>query len=533
VWEFVAAMTKIDRRKLLASIALSSATWTVSAATAQQPQGQSAPAAPAPPVPAPRFTYEDVTKRARDLAGAALVPPQSLPEPLAKMDAESWGDIRFRPDRAALSGNGTMFRLQSFHLGAQHRRPITINTIRDGIVTPMAYSSNLFDYGRNKFEKPLPVNTGFAGFRLHFPLNDPRQFDEVFACLGDQFQILGRGQRYGLAAGTLLLPGAGVQQPFLREVWIETPESGAERITFYALVDSEVLTAAYRFDLTPGQTTAVDVRVTLFARKSGVQIGLSPLNSSFFSGENDRRIATDFRPELHNSDGLLMNNGVGEWLWRPLRNPAGIETSSFMDKDPKGFGLAQRDRTFEHYQDLDGAYELRPTYWVEPQGSWGEGLVQLIESPAPDETAQNISAAFVPKATPEPGRPMSFGWRITSGLEMPRLPPLGRSINTYQTQAKAVGAKDPAPPNARRFIIDFAGGDLPYFQSEPKALEVVASTSKGRILQSFVAANPHTKGFRVGVDVQVDPVHVADVRVALNAGGRAITETWTMPWKSE
>ena len=92
-------MTEIDRRRLVASFALASASVLAGKAAAQQPA--TAPAAPASnQPPAARFGYEDVTKRARELAGAAFVPVPPLGEPLSRIDAEAWGDIRFRADKA-------------------------------------------------------------------------------------------------------------------------------------------------------------------------------------------------------------------------------------------------------------------------------------------------------------------------------------------------------------------------------------------------------------------------------------------------
>ena len=224
-------MTEIDRRRLVASFALASASVLAGKAAAQQPA--TAPAAPASnQPPAARFGYEDVTKRARELASAAFVPVPPLGEPLSRIDAEAWGDIRFRADKALFSGNNQLFRLQTFHLGGVHRKPIIVNTIRDGIVTPIPYTPTLFDYGRTKFEKPPGVNTGFAGFRLHFPLNDPRAFDELLAVLGNQIRFLGRGQRFGLATSPPLLAGGEAQQSFVREFWIETPDAGHERAVF-------------------------------------------------------------------------------------------------------------------------------------------------------------------------------------------------------------------------------------------------------------------------------------------------------------
>ena len=522
-------MFQIDRRKLVASLALTGA-WTMAGrASAQQPQ-QTAPNG------ASGFSHEEVLRRARELASAPLSPAPALPEPIAKLDPQAWRDIRFRPERALLANNNGLFRLQAYHLGHLYRRPVTVNTIRDGIATPMPYAANLFDYGATKFEKPLPVNLGFAGFRLNYPLNDPRAFDEAISFLGGSFfRFLGRGQRAGGSTrGLGVIGGAPNEEaPFFREFWIETPEPGADRITIHALLDGETATGAYRFDLRPGLDAMAEVNLTLFPRKAGAKIGLAPLTSMFFTGENDRRAPTDSRAEAHDSDGLLIHTGAGEWLWRPLRNPAATEISAFMGKNVQGFGLIQRDRAFDHYQDLDLAYEQRPSYWVEPIGDWGEGHVELVETPAGDEPSDNISASWVPAVSPEPGKPFSVGYRIWSTLDMAKLSPGGRAIGAWRTQARAQGAKEQAPPNAQRLLVDFAGGDLPFFLTEPASVEVTATASNGRILRSFLTPNPHIKGFRAGLDVQLEPGQSTDLRLFLRNGSRAITETWTTPFKAE
>ena len=533
----------ITRRSLVAGLGALVTGDLASGAGAQTP-----PKAPAVPVPPPaaqpaapppqpvRFSFEEVLRRARDLAGApfdAAVP--ALPEPVAKLDFDAWRDIRFRPDRALLGANGGPFRLQAFHVGHLYKRPVTVNVVRDGLATPIPYAANLFDFGRTKIDKPLPVNLGFAGFRLHYPLNDPKVLDEVVAFVGaSYFRFLGRRHRYGLSARGLAI-GAGGQEefPFFREFWVETPEPGAERVTIYALLDSESLTGAYRFDLFPATESFVDVSVTLFARRPVANLGLAPLTSMFFSGENDRRLPEDFRPELHDSDGLLIHSGTGEWIWRPLRNPAQALTSAFLDKDVRGFGLMQRDRVFEHYQDLDLGYELRPSYWIAPREGWGEGRVELVELPTTDETNDNIVASWAPKDPIEPGKPLSIGYRITAIMDGARLSPGGRAINTYRTVARALGSAEAAVAGSRRFIIDFAGGELPYYLGDPSQVEVVPSTANGRIMRAFLVPNHHTNGFRAGLDVLLEPGQSTDLRAFLKAGSRTLTETWTYPWKAE
>jgi len=524
-------MTDLNRRTLVKCLVMSSA--------ATAPLRFAAPAAAQPaaaPAPA-KFDFEDVVRRARDLATApfdAAIAP--LPEALNKLDFDAWRDIRFRPDKAFLAANGSQFRLQLFHLGHLFKRPVTINIIRDGIPTPIPFTTSLFDYGRTKPEKAIPVNLGFAGFRLHYPLNSPKVFDEAIAFLGaSYFRFLGRDQRYGMSARALAIDAGSDQEefPFFREFWIDTPEAGADRATIYALLDSPSTTGAYRFDLYPGEETAIEISTTLFPRKAGVKFGLAPLSSMFFLGENDHRFNDDFRPELHDSDGLIIHSGTGEWIWRPLRNPAKPETSSFFDHDLKGFGLLQRDRDYEHYQDLDLAYELRPSYFVEPRDSWGEGHVDLVELPTQNETNDNIVASFAPKDSPEPNKPFSYAYRLTASLNLARLSPNGRVINTYQTTAAALGSVEPVAPGSRRFIIDFGGGDLPYYALDPSLVEVVPSTSQGKILRSFLVPNPHVKGFRAAVDVELDAGQSTDLRAFLRTGARALTETWTYPWRAD
>ncbi|MFO1126802.1 MAG: glucan biosynthesis protein [Methylocystis sp.] len=486
-------------------------------------------------VPTPRFGFANVVQRARDLALAPFdaSAPSRLPEPFDALDFDAWRQIRFRRDHDVFAAADGGFRLETFHLGFLYRRPVTVNTIRDGIATPIPYSPALFDYGRLKVERALPVNTGFAGFRLHFPLNEPQVHDEVISFLGaSYFRFLGRDQQYGLSARALCVDAGSDREsfPFFREYWVETPEKGGNHATLYALLDGEAATGAFKFDLLAGQESTLEIQATLFPRQSGMKLGLAPLTSMYLTGENDRRVRDGFRTELHDSDGLLIHNGADEWLWRPLGNPPHERISSFLDSNNRGFGLLQRDRTFESYQDLDLAYENRPSYFVEPVGNWGEGRVELIELPTRDETNDNIVASWVPAKAPEPSAPFVYAYRITAGLELQQLAPNGVVVNTFDAPARALGSTEPVDPESHRFIVDFAGGDLSYYVADPSQIEAVATTSTGRLLRASVAANPHIGGLRALFDVSVKPGQTADLRLFLRAHGRTLTETWTYPW---
>ncbi len=531
-------MAELTRRKLAALFAhsvlahpLLARSACASAALALTIDRSSAQVAPTAP---PQFGYADVVRRARALAATPFDnAPPVLPGPLKNFDFDTWRDIRFRPEKAFLNFPGSLFHLELFHLGHLFLRPVTVNTIRGGIPTPIPYTPDLFDYGHTKLDATLPINLGFAGFRLHFPLNNPAVFDEVIAFLGaSYFRFLSRGQRYGLSARGLAVNagGPGEEFPFFREFWIDTPQPNVAHATIYALLDGAAATGAYRFDLYPGADSAVEVTMTLFPRDSTVKFGLAPLSSMFFIGENDHRYNDDFRRELHDSDGLLINSATGEWIWRPLRNPPSPAVSTFLDHEVHGFGLLQRDRNFDHYQDLDLAYELRPSYFIEPHGSWGDGEIELIELPTSDEASDNIVASFVPKNVPEAGR--NYAYRITSSLSFERLSPNGRVVGTYQTAAKALGSAEPIEPGSHRFIVDFAGGDLAFYAQDPRLVEVVPSTSQGKILRSWIVPNPHINGFRATIDLQLDPGQSTDLRAFLRTGTRALTETWTYPWRA-
>src|SRR6478672_2388773 len=423
-------MYDLSRRALLVSIVAASGARLAAPAVAQT----DAPP-PAAPAPAP-FGYQDVVKRARDLAAApfdSTIPP--LPDGLAALDFDGWRDIRFKSDKPLLGQDGANFRLELFHLGHLYKRPVVVNVLRDGIPAPIPYAANLFDYGRAKLGA-LPINLGFAGFRLRFPINAPHVRDEVIAFLGTSyFRFLGRGQRYGQSARGLAIgaaPRLNEEFPFFREFWIETPDATAEHVVIYGLLDGESATGAFRFDLNPGQETFIDANVTLFARKPTPALGLAPLSSMYFVGKADRRFVEDFRGELHDSDGLLMHTGAGEWIWRPLSNPATPRVSVFLDANPRGFGLLQRDRNFSDYEDLDLAYELRPSYWIEPHEGWGEGRVELVELPTSDETNDNIVVAWAPKQGLDVGKSLVFGYRITSLTMDQSLTPGGRTVATFR-----------------------------------------------------------------------------------------------------
>lgn len=522
---------RVRRRDVLGAMAGIGLGLSAKAALAQAPQ----PSAP-PAQPQRTFSFDDVVKRARDMAAFPFdnAPPK-LPSTLENLTFDQYRDIRFRPDRSFLDKSGTGFRVQLFHPGFIYRRPVVVNLVREGLSTPIAYAPGLFDLGKNKIAERLPPDLGFAGLRLHYPLNDPRQQDELASFLGaSYFRFLGRGQKYGLSARAVSVNSGTPREefPYFREFWVEQPATGSEAITVHALLDGESLTGAFRFTIYPASETVVDVQAQLFIRRPIERLGLAPLTSMFYYGETDRKV-DDYRPELHDSDGLLLHSATGEWLWRPLRNPGEATTSSFLDKGVRGFGLMQRDRTFEHYQDLDLAYEQRPSYWIEPREGFGEGRIDLVELPTADETNDNIVAFWTPSRAVEAGQSFSVSYRIIALTNEARVSPGGMALNTFHTKPVALGSGEVVPAFSTRFIVDFAGGDLAYYLSQPDQVQVVPSATNGKILRTFIMPNPQIQGFRAGIDVAGEPGQTTDLRAFLKVGNKALTETWTYPWRSQ
>ncbi len=467
---------------------------------------------------------DDLAKKLSKDAYSAEANP--VPEVLRDLDANAYNAISFQPSRAFFGDSGSLFRAELYHLGYLYSRAARVNLVTNATAYGIPYSPELFDFGETSLTR-LPAETGYAGLRLRYPLNKPDVFDEMLSFLGaSNFRPLGRGQRYGLHSRGVAIDTAltsGEEFPYFREFWLETPGANASAIFVHALLDSPSLTGAYHFKITPGEDTTVDISATLFARKNIKKLGLAPLASMFFYGEAQARRGNDFRPEVHNSDGLLMNNGAGEWLWRPLRNPAQLAVSSFVDQNPRGFGLMQRDRDFDHYQDLKALAQQRASYWVEPLGDWGQGTIELAEIPTPDETNDNIIAYWVPAKKMKAGESRNLSYRLHAMTEMvpDRTHPGGRVSASYVQKTT---------DNSARYLVEFSGGNLAYFLEQPSLVEAVATASNGTVTATSIEVNPSIKGFRVSMDVTRRENRTADLRMFLRARGSAITETWLMPF---
>jgi len=474
------------------------------------------------------FGLDDVAVQARDRAAAAYAPVPAID---GKSDYDTWRDLRFRPDHALWKGQDRGFQVQFFPAGGYHTRPVELFEIIDGQPRPLSLTRGDFVRGDDvpgADPAPMPL----AGFRLHYAINKPEYLDEVIAFLGaSYFRALGQDTQYGSSARGLAIdtigapPGRGEEFPSFVRFWLERPGVGAKSMVILALLDSPRASGAYRFEIVPGAQTVVSVQARLFLRDKVATLGIAPLTSMFWSGEN-QPVTDDFRPEIHDADGLQVASGSGEWLWRPLVRPKAPFATSFAMDGVKGFGLMQRDRRFDNYQDLEAHYQRRPSVWVEPVGDWGPGRVSLLELPARNESDDNMVAFWVPARSPAPLEPLDIAWRLVWADERAPAPPGARVV---QTRIGHGYREEPPPPGLLQFHVDFAAA--PGAPALPPGADVqaeVASDTNGRVLAVRTEPNPAIGGWRVTFDVQrQDPHRALELRAFLRHQRDTLSETWT------
>jgi glucans biosynthesis protein len=477
--------------------------------------------------PAAAFGFDDVAARAKLQAqGTYRSISRKPPAELQALTYDQYRDIRFRPDHALWRPEDLPFELMFFHLGKFQTESVRVNEITPQGVRHIPYQSADFNYGKNKLSPQTWGDLGFAGFRAHYPLNGGEYKDEVVVFLGaSYFRALGAGLRYGLSARGLAIDtvgGQGEEFPRFIEFWIVRPADHANSLTIYALLDSPRASGAYQFDVRPGDETVTEVHARVYLRAGVATLGIAPLTSMFFFGENQPH-RTDFRPKVHDSDGLMVATGDGEWLWRPLLNPKETLTTSFAMRKLRGFGLMQRDRNFDSYQDSEARYELRPSAWIEPVGEWGPGRVELVQLNTPDETNDNIVAYWVPGQVPPTGQPIDLTYRLHwQGKQMQRPP------GAWVTQTRIGRGFAELADDEQQFVVDFTGPSLAALPADATVKAIVTAPSNGQIVESNAYRVEATGAWRMTVRVkQLRATQPTELRGFLQSGANILTETWS------
>lgn len=472
-----------------------------------------------------------VTGLARDLAAQPYNPDKGgVPKAFREMTYDQYRRIRFRPEHSLWGGGDLPFRAQFFHAGYIFDRSVHLHEFAPGYMQDIPFKQEYFDYQDLHLPFWSKWGLNYAGFKLLNQVNEPGKWDEIASFLGaSYFRGLARGQFYGLSARGLALNAGGPgpeEFPRFTQFWLGKPDAGAKSVTVHALLDSPSVAGAYTFVIQPGAETVMDVKVTLFFRAVVPSVGLAPMTSMFWFGEGSRDRRGDFRPEVHDSDGLLVAPDPATRIWRPLRNPDGVRLVDFPADHPAGFGLLQRDRDFHHYEDLEARYERRPSLWMEPVGDWPAGRVRLLELPAADEKQDNIVAFWMLATPPDPSAgALDFAYRLHWTDARAFGGPPGRIDATRQTFEDGGAGRT-------HFVIDYAPGSLALKDPQDPPVADVQVPDEVKVVEKQVIRNEVDGSWRLSLRLEAKPgAPAAEIRARLLHGDQPVTETWTTSWQ--
>lgn len=479
----------------------------------------------APPKP---FTFDTLIAEARALAATAYAPKPLMPQGLADISYDEYRTLRFRKDRAVWGDADSPFRMDLFAPGFFYRKPVRIHVVEGGQSVELAFNADHFEDGDRLLRPRAPGGDDdltYAGFRVRHPINNGGIWDEFLVFLGaSYFRAVGAGEVYGLSArGLALATGEpqGEEFPDFIAFYIEKPAPGARGLGICALLDSPSVTGAYSLFVEPGQDTMISVRAHLFPRTEIRHVGIAPLTSMFLFDHGQRTRVDDFRPAVHDSDGLLIERASGERLWRALANPRSLQVSALQDGDCRGFGLVQRKRAFEDYQDLEAHYQRRPSAWIEPIGSWGPGHVLLFEIPTEFEYHDNVVAFWRPERPLMAGEPYQISYRIS----FCDLPPSRDTLAPVEATRAGLNINH----NQRLFIIDFAQSAALNGRG-PEQIAIDVGASAGTISNITGVVNAETGGFRASFEFDPGNAALSELRLILRSADQPISETWLYRW---
>ncbi|HTH99664.1 MAG TPA: glucan biosynthesis protein G [Acidisoma sp.] len=477
----------------------------------------------AKPAPGP-FDGSTVRKLAQKMATEPFQAPDTkLPGAVAHLNYDDFRGITYKRDQALWHDQKLPFQVQFFPRGFLYEARVDMFEVADGKATPVPYSPDLFDYANPKLR--VPDNLGFSGLRILNPINKPDVFDEFCVFLGaSYFRAVAKGQIYGLSArGLAIGTGNPKGEEFARfsAFWLERPQPGQSSLVLYALLDSQSVTGAFKFTITPGQETVFDVESAFFPRVDITEPGIATLTGMFYFDANNRNKVNDWRPAAHDSEGLQMWTGTGTQIWRPLNDPAQLQLSAFADTNPHGFGLMQRKRSFFDYQDVALQYEKRPSLWIEPIGDWGQGNVDLVEIPSPNEVNDNIVSFWRPKDKLAAHGEYNFTYRMHWGWDCPWPTKLGRIVDTR------IGNSD--DHQGLEVVLDIVGEGVRNLPADAR-MHAQLHASDGKIIDVVVEPNPATGGWRIMFTLQTGNAKLIELSGVLMNDQTPVSETWLYRW---
>jgi glucans biosynthesis protein len=456
--------------------------------------------------PAKPFSWDRLVDEAHALARKAYVPIPDSPRAAADYDAAvklTYGDTE------AIAGNVRLFPATR----GTAPKPVHIAIVENGQARAIVDTAGLF-VGTG--------NTDPVGFRV---MDATGRSDWLAFQGASYFRSSGARDQYGLSARAIAIDtglSTGEEFPAFTHFWIE--QTGPDTVRIHALLDGPSLTGAYAFECRKGaQGVTQDVTAALFLRKNVAQLGLAAASSMFWYDQASPPTRRDWRPEIHDSDGLAIWAGNGERIWRPLENPSVARLNSLRAASPKGFGLLQRDQAFDHYQDDGVFYDRRPSLWVEPKGDWGAGAVCLYEMPTDGETLDNIALFWKGDKPARAGERRDFAYRLTWTSQDPSADRTARCVDLYEGPGGSPGS--PPLPGVRKFVFDFAG---PALVGLDRSSGVTPDTDlpKGAIVSAVAYPVARSDAlWRVMLDVRAKDLTQPQFRLFLKRGKTALSET--------
>ncbi|WP_166261854.1 glucan biosynthesis protein G [Marinobacter salicampi] len=482
------------------------------------------------PAIADSFGFDQVAEKAKALAAESYKAPEQVPQFLRDLSYDQYREVRFKPEASLWRDEPSKFEVMMMAPGSFYGHPVRLNEIDSDGVRQISFDKSHFDFPNDGFSKRIPADLGYTGFKLTYPLTSEDTQNQFLVFAGaSYFRGVGSDNNFGLSARGIAIDtglSSGEEYPAFIEYWLEQPSAEADSMVVYGLLDGPSVTGAYRFEVYPGEATRVDVSVRLYMRRNATLLGFAPLTSMFYYGENTPRPFGEWRPQAHDSDGLLVHDGAsGEWLWRPLTNPETLRVSYLQTENIKGFGLMQRDREFHHFEDMEARYENRPSAWVKPQGEWGKGDIVLVEIPTHSETNDNMVAFWRSEANAQAGDEFSRRYQLFFGEEDITDQPGGRAKRTFVGDGERIGGGD--TDGAFRFIVDFAGNALDGLKPDASVISKVSGNEKTEVIEHFVEYIEPKQVWRLSMLVKPDADATLSLRAFLEAEGEPLTETWT------
>ncbi|MBP0614111.1 glucan biosynthesis protein [Jiella mangrovi] len=470
------------------------------------------------------FSFQLLADRARRMAMQPYIAPQPRdPKVLDQIDFDAHWKIKFRPE-ATLEVAGGKAPVRLFHLGRYFQLPVGIHVVENGKSRELRYDPKVFEMPADSPARKLPTDIGYAGLRVMAA----DQTSDWLAFLGAAyFRSAGELNQYGLSARALAIDVAmptPEEFPRFTDYYLEPSTTPGRELVITCLLDSPRMTGVFRMDVGKDGPVVMDIDSRFFARDDIARVGLAPLTSMFWFSETDRPERIDWRPEIHDSDGLAIWTGDNERIWRPLNNPASVRTSSFADRNPKGFGLLQRDRSFANYEDDGVFYEKRPSVWIEPKDGWGRGEVQLVEIPTDDEIHDNIVIYWLSDQPVKKGAEIPLSYRLTWAKDEPH--PAEVSAVTATRIGRGGIAGQPRPKGVVKFAVDFDGGHVAKLARDTEGVTAVVSTSRGELSNIDCYSVKVGTAWRMTFDLKADTLDPVDLRAYLKRGDQTLTETW-------